>query len=98
MIESLPGISEESKRKILRDNAPSRIILIRLTHGWRVQIVEKVGKGEGRTTVSAGIGLAGTFFTDFALKRGERLVLVDFLLQHDFVETMFRGTEVAVSL
>jgi len=48
--------------------------------------------------VSAGIGLAGTFFTDFALKRGERLVLVDFLLRHDFVETIFRGTEVAVSL
>jgi hypothetical protein len=48
--------------------------------------------------VIARIGLAGTFFADFALKRGERLVLVDFLLRHDFVETMLRGTEVAVSL
>jgi len=33
-----------------------------------------------------------------SLLSGERLVLVDFLLRHDFVETIFRGTEVAVSL
>ena len=46
----------------------------------------------------ARIGLAGTLFADFALKRGEGLVLVDFLLRHDFVETMLRWTEVAVNL
>ena len=33
-----------------------------------------------------------------SLLNGKRLVLVDFLLRHDFVKTMFRGTEVAVSL
>ena len=33
-----------------------------------------------------------------SLLSGERLVLVDFLLRHDLVETMLRGTEVAVSL
>jgi hypothetical protein len=31
-------------------------------------------------------------------ERGERLMLVEFLLRHDFVKRMLRGTEVAVSL
>jgi hypothetical protein len=31
-------------------------------------------------------------------ERGERLVLVEFLLRHNFVETILRGIEVAVSL
>ena len=48
--------------------------------------------------MSAGIGLAGASFAESALKPGERLVLVDFPLQHCFVETILRGNEVAVCL
>jgi len=48
--------------------------------------------------VIARIGLAGTFFADFALDRSERLMFVDFLLRHELLKTKFRGTEVAVSL
>jgi hypothetical protein len=94
----LLGISEESKRNILRDSCVKSYNSIYADPRSESPDQKKEGKGKGSATVIARIGLAGTFLADFALKRRERLVLVDFLLRHDFVETMLRGTEVAVSL
>ncbi len=48
------------------------------------------------TTLITGIGLVGTSFAQFALKRGEQLVFFDFQPRDEFLKMKLQGAEVAV--
>ncbi len=48
------------------------------------------------STLITGVGLVGTSFAQFALKRGERLVFFDFQPREEFLKKKLGGAEVTV--